>query len=137
LIPPTAFFAPSLDDLGAAGVVVDVDNLEETAGLVVPEVAPLLRREEDVTVRETGLAPIEGGGVAGLEVVWAGVGALGFSLSHVEKKSSAGSGLGVAVPRGVSSSPSMWIPCGFLIVSWGYVFMHIHALSGIISDTPG
>jgi hypothetical protein len=42
-----------------------------------------------------------------------GVGALGFSLSHVEKKSSV-SMVGVAAARGVSSRPSMWIPWGFL-----------------------
>jgi hypothetical protein len=66
-----------------------------------------------VTVRDAGLAPMDGGGVADLGAVEAAA-AFGFSLSQVEKKSSAGSGLGVAVPRGVSSSPSIWIPCGFL-----------------------
>jgi hypothetical protein len=116
LIPPTAFFAPSLEDLGAAPAVVEVDNRDETAGRAVPDVVPF-RREEEVTVRDTGLAPIDGGGVADLVAVEEAAGALGFSLSHVEKKSSAGSGLGVAVPRGVSSSPSIWIPCGFLGIS--------------------
>lgn len=92
--------------------MVEVDSRDETAGRAEPGVAPA-RRDDEVTVRDAGLAPMDGGGVADLG---AGVGAaaFGFSLSQVEKKSSAGSGLGVAVPRGVSSSPSMWIPCGFL-----------------------
>lgn len=114
-MPPTAFFAPSLDDLGAAPAVVEDASREETAGLAEPGVVPF-RSDEVVTVRETGLAPIDGGAAAALGVD-AGAAAFGFSLSHVEKKSSEGSGLGVAVPRGVSSSPSMWIPCGFLLVS--------------------
>lgn len=41
------------------------------------------------------------------------MGALGFSLSHVEKKSSV-SRVGVAAASGVSSRPSMWMPWGFL-----------------------
>ena len=105
LIPPTAFFAPSLDDLGAAPAVVEVDSRDETAGRAEPGVAPA-RRADEVTVRDAGLAPMDGGGAADLGAVEAAA-AFGFSLSHVEKKSSAGSGLGVAVPRGVSSSPSM------------------------------
>jgi len=92
--------------------VVEVDSRDETAGRAEPGVAPA-RREDEVTVRDAGLAPMDGGGAADLGAVEAAA-AFGFSLSHVEKKSSAGSGLGVAVPRGVSSSPSMWIPCGFL-----------------------
>lgn len=121
LIPPTAFFAPSLDDLGAAGAVVEDDSRDETAGRVDPAAPPLptppappARSEDDVTVREAGFAPIEGGGVAGLEPgLDADDGVLGFSLSHVLKKSSAGSA-GVDEPRGVSSRPSIWIPWGFL-----------------------
>jgi hypothetical protein len=118
LIPPTAFFAPSLDDLGAVPAVVEVDSRDETAGRADPGVAPA-RREDEVTVRDAGLAPMDGGGVADLGALGAAA-AFGFSLSHVEKKSSAGSGLGVAVPRGVSSSPSMWIPCGFLSSAGSY-----------------
>jgi hypothetical protein len=66
-MPPTAFFAPSLDDLGAAPAVVDEARRDETAGRVVLEVGPLLLSDEEVTVLETGLAPMEGGGVDDFE----------------------------------------------------------------------
>lgn len=75
------------------------------------------RRAEDVTVLgpvvAAGLFPIDGGaeGVDGLGVAALEAG----SLSHEEKKSSSLGGAGEA--RGVSSRPSMWIPCGFLTIS--------------------
>lgn len=74
------------------------------------------RREDEVTVRgpavgaPAGFAPIEGGpegfGVEGLEVA-------GEGLSQESKKSSV-EALGVFEASGVSSSPSMWMPWGFL-----------------------
>ena len=109
LIPPTAFFAPSFDDFGALGAVVEDDSLDETAGRVDPGADPGARREDEVTVRETGLAPIEGGAAA-LGAVVDAAWALGFSLSHVEKKSSDAAGVGAGDPSGVSSRPSIWIP---------------------------
>lgn len=57
--------APNFEDLGAAPAVVDVDSRDETAGRAAPGVAPF-RSDDEVTVRDTGFAPIEGGGVADL-----------------------------------------------------------------------
>lgn len=81
-----------------------------------PGAEPGALSEEEVTVRETGLAPIEGGGVAGFEPGLEDVAAaLGFSLSQVLKKSSpASAAVGVDAPSGVSSRPSIWMPLGFL-----------------------
>ena len=65
------------------------------------------RSEEEVVVRAAAaLFPIEGGAVAFGTVDIFGA---GFSLSHVEKKSSP-SFVGVFTLRGVNSSPSICIP---------------------------
>lgn len=88
--------------------VVEEESLDEIAGRVEPGVPELVeRREEDVTVRDALGAPMEGGAAAGLAVEVAEALALGGSLSQVVKKSSDGSLLGVEVPRGVSSRPSI------------------------------
>lgn len=94
--------------------MVEEDNLDETAGRVDPGAEPGARSDEDVTVREAGLAPIDGGGAADFGAVFEEVGALGFSLSQVLKKSSDAAAAGAGEPSGVSSRPSIWIPCGCL-----------------------
>ena len=70
-----------------------------------------VREPEEVLEGVGRAAPIEGGPAGLGEAV--DFGAACFSLSQVEKKSSP-SAWGVEVPRGVSSRPSMWMPCGFL-----------------------
>ena len=71
-----------------------------------------MREAELVELAVGRAAPIDGGALAvvGLGVVDREA---GFSLSHVEKKSSV-SLTGVDEASGVNSKPSMWIPWGYL-----------------------
>lgn len=106
-----AFFAPSLDDLGPVVEVVEPERRDVAEGRVmgVP-----LSAEEVTVLGPVVLAPMEGGAEGAFAVE--GVGLAGAGLSHVSKKSSVDAE-GVLEARGVSSSPSIWIPLGFLLVS--------------------
>ena len=121
--PPEERDGPDADD--RVDVLFD-DSLDGADGRADPSPGPEARSEADETVRGPGAAgvatgrasPMEGGAPPaadeGREVPGTGVLGLGFSLSHESKKSSSPPTGVLAPASGVSSSPSMWIPFGFL-----------------------